>query len=504
LRLDTIGIQDSTADRRYFATYNVVTVQLTVIMCATGERQCACTIPLRFDTLCCRRVCLTASANPATCLRQRTHFSCSKPLLASNAKDRPVLLSATMAFAEEDGASYYLSDVDDVAFDSFLQEALLESRAGAPPSPAFESDVVLTSGAGEFGGLDELPVAAGEDSHLVERPLGDSVEFGGQAQRYFHHPFTHRFDDVTGSNTADYPMAADLPAGAVSASDQQPSELGLAPNPAPDAVARHDLECPHHHSGVIRSCIGENAANSHVDNLWYDWDASTGFVGGRIHERNSGANEPPRANFEPAIQDTGIEFAGHKQDCHHPKAQPVKGANASDTADRDDRAAHVASADRPPSDVGLAAVVRPAREVVVVLQGIQRPHDHDVKCGRGNPAKDHPGNHWYRRRVHERKAEYDSARSKQEKRRIAKEIVDLVRNRRPPGRFLERDPRTGLWNEIGDGKAIAKAGQALRDAPTAQGGQEGGGAVEERPPPQPARVSFSPVSKCTLAPLSQI
>lgn len=46
---------------------------------------------------------------------------------------------------------------------------------------------------------------------------------------------------------------------------------------------------------------------------------------------------------------------------------------------------------------------------------------------------------------------------------ISRSIVDAVRSLDPPGRFLEKDPVTGLWNDIGQSKAIEKTSQCLRD-----------------------------------------
>ena len=37
----------------------------------------------------------------------------------------------------------------------------------------------------------------------------------------------------------------------------------------------------------------------------------------------------------------------------------------------------------------------------------------------------------------------------------------------PVGRFLEKNPSTGLWSDIGDRKAIEKTSQALRDGAAA-------------------------------------
>lgn len=53
--------------------------------------------------------------------------------------------------------------------------------------------------------------------------------------------------------------------------------------------------------------------------------------------------------------------------------------------------------------------------------------------------------------------------TKKQKMAISRSIVDAVRSMNPPGRFLDKDPDTGLWNDIGDRKAIEKTSQALRD-----------------------------------------
>ena len=42
-------------------------------------------------------------------------------------------------------------------------------------------------------------------------------------------------------------------------------------------------------------------------------------------------------------------------------------------------------------------------------------------------------------------------------------IVDEIRNRTPPGRFLKQDGATKLWYDIGEKKALDKTRQALRE-----------------------------------------
>lgn len=46
---------------------------------------------------------------------------------------------------------------------------------------------------------------------------------------------------------------------------------------------------------------------------------------------------------------------------------------------------------------------------------------------------------------------------------ISRSIVKAVRSLDPPGRFLDKDPVTGLWHDIGHKKAVEKTSQALRD-----------------------------------------
>jgi hypothetical protein len=223
-------------------------------------------------------------------------------------------------------------------------------------------------------------------------------------------------------------------------------------------------------------------------------DASNG---GTTLERDNDGNELPGGAGEFASQEVVIEVAGHpyQHRSNSRNIQPVDGASASATADQPmtagDQATQLPTANHPPSVIGLTAD-RSAGQVTV-LHGIVSPHDNDVKCGRGKPAEDHAGNKWYLDRVNEKRTAYNEATSQLSNRLIAKEIVDLVKNRHPPGRFLKRDPATRLWNEIGDDEAIAKAGQALREKPPAQGSE--GGAVVDRRPRQPAQIALDPVRR---------
>lgn len=62
------------------------------------------------------------------------------------------------------------------------------------------------------------------------------------------------------------------------------------------------------------------------------------------------------------------------------------------------------------------------------------------------------------------------APSKVEKARVAQEVIALVRNQDPPGRFLQKDSSAGIgnwWVELDEDRVVAKTSQALREgAPT--------------------------------------
>lgn len=86
----------------------------------------------------------------------------------------------------------------------------------------------------------------------------------------------------------------------------------------------------------------------------------------------------------------------------------------------------------------------------------------DVLCGRGGLTNHHPGNVFFRQLVRIKQESYLLA-SKREKAGVAKEIVDVVRELNPPGRFLKKDPKNpNMWIEIGDRKAREKTSQVSK------------------------------------------
>mmetsp|Transcript_11313 Transcript_11313/g.32492 ORF Transcript_11313/g.32492 Transcript_11313/m.32492 type:complete len:169 (+) Transcript_11313:113-619(+) len=94
--------------------------------------------------------------------------------------------------------------------------------------------------------------------------------------------------------------------------------------------------------------------------------------------------------------------------------------------------------------------------------GIIAPHEHDVLSGRGNFVNYHAGNEHFRALVRKHKLEYVKC-PKPQKGKFSRMIVDEIKNRHPPGRFLKQDGATKLWYDIGEKKALDKTRQALRE-----------------------------------------
>jgi hypothetical protein len=96
------------------------------------------------------------------------------------------------------------------------------------------------------------------------------------------------------------------------------------------------------------------------------------------------------------------------------------------------------------------------------LYDIQTPHDHDVLAGRGNFVNYHAGNEHFRMLVRKHKVAYVAC-PKPQKGKFSQLIVDEIKCRDPPGRFLKQDPKTKMWYDIGEKKALDKTRQALRE-----------------------------------------
>ena len=86
---------------------------------------------------------------------------------------------------------------------------------------------------------------------------------------------------------------------------------------------------------------------------------------------------------------------------------------------------------------------------------IINPQPNDIICGRGGKSNNHVGNTKWRKLVQENKELYISL-PKREKMMVAIKIVKKIRNLIPLGRFLQKNEKTGKWDEIGDIRARDK------------------------------------------------
>jgi len=93
---------------------------------------------------------------------------------------------------------------------------------------------------------------------------------------------------------------------------------------------------------------------------------------------------------------------------------------------------------------------------------IEKPGPNDVMTGRGGGTNSHPGNIKFRRIVEDKKSTYQASSTK-EKTDLTKEVVADWRALDPPGRFLERNSETGLWDDIGDSLARVKCSALFRE-----------------------------------------
>jgi len=96
------------------------------------------------------------------------------------------------------------------------------------------------------------------------------------------------------------------------------------------------------------------------------------------------------------------------------------------------------------------------------LHHIVVPRDHDVLSGRGHFTNKHPGNQRYRSLVTKYKGAHKAC-GYLDKCIFPNEIVNVIRNLDPPGRFLKQDFTSKLWHDIGMKKTLEKTQQALRE-----------------------------------------
>lgn len=92
------------------------------------------------------------------------------------------------------------------------------------------------------------------------------------------------------------------------------------------------------------------------------------------------------------------------------------------------------------------------------------PGNNDVLCGRGGEIYARVGNKRYRGWVKERREAYSLCEKKEKKMLYAREVFNLVKSLKPPGRFLQKcNSDSSRWVEIPDDRAIHKTSQALRE-----------------------------------------
>lgn len=96
------------------------------------------------------------------------------------------------------------------------------------------------------------------------------------------------------------------------------------------------------------------------------------------------------------------------------------------------------------------------------LNGIEKPHENDILCGRGGTSIHSNGNKRFRAMVKEYKMEYQTY-TRYQKTTLAETLLNNWREQNPPGRFLDKDERTGLWFCIPTKAARKKISQLLRE-----------------------------------------
>ena len=103
----------------------------------------------------------------------------------------------------------------------------------------------------------------------------------------------------------------------------------------------------------------------------------------------------------------------------------------------------------------------------MAVRRIREVHAHDVLSGRGGGINSHEGNVQFRKWVADRKNDYNLAANKAAKAEVAREVIAMVQQQDPPGRFLQKDPssmgNSPWWVELDDEKIMAKTSQALRE-----------------------------------------
>ena len=94
------------------------------------------------------------------------------------------------------------------------------------------------------------------------------------------------------------------------------------------------------------------------------------------------------------------------------------------------------------------------------------PRANDVLCGRGGRGGrsfEHIGNKRFRALVSDNKGHYAMSDDQEEKREIAIDIINAIKNSSPRGRFLNFNKKLMQWEEVDNKRALTKTLQALRE-----------------------------------------
>ena len=147
-----------------------------------------------------------------------------------------------------------------------------------------------------------------------------------------------------------------------------------------------------------------------------------------------------------------------------------------------------------------------SRKKEVVLDRVVIPYDEardqDVISGRGDKAIRHIGNGNYRRWINERKAAYDRSENNGGKRSMCWDVIHLIRQQTPPGRFLrlkgDGKKVDYYWEELTEKETVLKTSQAFRDSKGLPGNENshnrGSGAKITEPAKKSVRPTATKVS----------
>lgn len=108
------------------------------------------------------------------------------------------------------------------------------------------------------------------------------------------------------------------------------------------------------------------------------------------------------------------------------------------------------------SQSGAGGVRRCAKVPAAVINTrVNKPCDYDVVCGRGE-TPNHTGNKRFKALISVFKDQYKLATTKEDKAKLCRAVVGIVRRSRPGGRFLKFDPKARSYEDIGDQRAREK------------------------------------------------